>query len=72
MERACLPPLNRASFANGGQFISSLQGAAAAEPGKWTLELIRARHLRPEDVARLVNDFLARPHAGKDRRTPGS
>jgi hypothetical protein len=67
-----LPPLDCASFAGVGQFISPLQGAAAAEPGKWTLELLRARHLRPEDVARLVNDFLARPNAAKDQRRPGS
>jgi hypothetical protein len=36
-----------------------LQGAAAAEPGKWMLELLRDQRMSPEELARLVNDFLA-------------
>jgi hypothetical protein len=58
MARACLPPLDHASFANPPT-ISSLQSAAAAEPGKWTLELLRDQRMSPEELARLVNDFLA-------------
>ena len=57
MARACLPPLDHASFAN--PTISSLQSAAAAEPGKWTLELLRDQRMSPEELARLVNNFLA-------------
>lgn len=70
MGRACLPPLDRASFASGGQFISSLQGAAAAEPGRWTLEVLRDQHISPEELMRLVNDFLARPKESKNRGRP--
>ena len=70
MERACLPPLNRASFASGGQFSSSLRGAAAAKPGRWALELMRDRHLSPHELARLVNDILAGPNSSADRRRP--
>jgi hypothetical protein len=58
MARACLPPLDHASFANPPT-ISPLQGAAAAEPGKWMLELLRDQRMSPEELARLVNDFLA-------------
>jgi hypothetical protein len=68
MERGCLPPLNRASFASGGPFDSALRGAAA-EPGRWALEMLRDRHISPQELARLVNDFLA----GKSgRRSSGS
>lgn len=58
MARACLPPLDHVSFANSPT-ISSLQGAAAADPGKWMLELLRDQRMSPEELARLVNDFLA-------------
>jgi hypothetical protein len=66
MGRACLPPLDRASFASGGQFFSPLRGAADAEPGRWALEMLRDRHISPQELARLVNDFLAGP-SGKPR-----
>ena len=59
MARACLPPLDHASFANSPT-ISPLQGAAAAEPGKLTLELLRDQRMTPEELARFVNDVLAR------------
>jgi hypothetical protein len=59
MGRACLPPLDRASFADGGQFFSPSQGAP--EPGRWALEMLRDRHISPQELARIVNDFLARP-----------
>jgi hypothetical protein len=72
MGRACLPPLDRASFASGGQFISPLQGAAAAEPGRWTLELLRDHHITPEELMRLVNDFLATPDSARGRKRPSS
>lgn len=59
MGRACLPPLDRASFAGGGQFLSPSQ--SAPEPGRWALEMLRDRHISPQELARIVNDFLARP-----------
>jgi hypothetical protein len=61
MERACLPPLNRASFASGGQFF--LPSRETAEPGRWALEMLRDRHISPQELARIVNNFLARPDA---------
>ena len=61
MGRACLPPLDRASFAGGGQFFLSSQGALAVEPGRGALEMLRDRHISPQELARMVNNFLAPP-----------
>lgn len=66
MERACLPPLDRASFASGGQFFSPPQGAV--EPRRWALEMLRDRHISPQELARLVNDFLALPRAPRQSK----
>lgn len=66
MERACLPPLARASFAS--QFFSPSQGRV--ERHRLALEMLRDRHISRQELARLVNNFLARPSAG--RRPPQS
>jgi hypothetical protein len=67
MGRACLPPLDRASFATGGQFIWSPRDAAAAEPGRWVLEFLRDRQISPEELARFVNGFLAGTNGRRPR-----
>lgn len=53
-----LPPLYGASFGSASA-IAPMQGAAAAEPGRWSLEMLRDKKMSPEELARMVNDFLA-------------
>lgn len=65
MERACLPPLDRAGFASG-QFFSPPRGTV--EPRRWALEMLRDVHVSPQELARLVNNILARPSAGRTPR----
>lgn len=53
-----LPPLYGASFGSAPA-TSAYHGSGAPEPGRWSLELLRDKKTSPEELARLVNDFLA-------------